>query len=352
MAFGIYDTHTLLEGIQLIHPEQTFLKNRYFPTAGTFATNDVLVDIRDADLRMAEFVVRRKHGLTYDRIGYKTNRYTPPYIAPRTTLTIDELEQRGFGEALWSTDTPEMRAARFLRDDLSNLDKMIARREEKMCADVMFNNKIVMKNYADDLTAPIEDEISYFTEDSNPAVYTPDAEWDTSGADIIGDLAAMSRVLMENGNGASDLIVSPDVAAAIVNNDEIRQLLDNRRFEMGNINPSDLGPGVAFLGYLNAMGNMVGIYVYNGTYTDLDGSKGSFVPAKKVVLCAPGAGQVVYGAVTQIEEEDNAYHTREGARVPKLETDVANDVRTLTLKSCPIVAPRTKNPFLSATVLS
>ena len=34
-------------------------------------------------------------------------RYTPPFVAPRRVLTLDELRKRGFGEALYSQLTPE-----------------------------------------------------------------------------------------------------------------------------------------------------------------------------------------------------------------------------------------------------
>ena len=33
-------------------------------------------------------------------------RYTPPFVAPRRVLTLDELRKRGFGEALYSQLTP------------------------------------------------------------------------------------------------------------------------------------------------------------------------------------------------------------------------------------------------------
>ena len=353
MAFSIYDTHTLYGAVQLQSPQSSFLKDRYFPTAGVFSTTDVLVDIRDYRNQLAPFVVKRKHGITVDRIGYETRRYTPPYIAPQMTLTADNLEKRGFGEALWSTDTPEQRAARYIKEDIDELDKMIARREEMMCADVMFNNKLEMRHYADKIGSDSEYEdmvLQYYDGDTNPATYTPTTKWDQSGAKIIADITAMVRTQRKMMNPASELLISSDVASVVLDDPEIRSVLDNRRFELGHINPA-YANGVETLGVLNCGGSLISVFCYDGWYVDDDGATQSFVPAGKVCLTAPATGATAYGAITQMEE-DEQFHTRAGARVPKVLADKVENTRTLTLMSAPIMYPKTRNPFLVADVLS
>ena len=127
MPFNFYDTHTLLMAVQQLIPASTFLRDRYFPTndaSDIFSTEDVLVEYRDGSRRLAPFVAPRKGGVTILRKGYTMERYTPPFVAPRRTLTLDELRKRGFGEALYSQLTPEQR-----RQMLANLLAMdVARR--------------------------------------------------------------------------------------------------------------------------------------------------------------------------------------------------------------------------------
>ena len=104
MPFNFYDTHTLLMAVQQLTPAATFLRDRYFPTndaSDIFATDDVLVEFRDGSKKLAPFVAPRKGGVTVLRAGYNMERYTPPFVAPRRVLTIDELRKRGFGEALY-----------------------------------------------------------------------------------------------------------------------------------------------------------------------------------------------------------------------------------------------------------
>ena len=104
MPFNFYDTHTLLMAVQQLTPAATFLRDRYFPTndaSDIFATDDVLVEFRDGSKKLAPFVAPRKGGVTVLRAGYNMERYTPPFVAPRRVLTLDELRKRGFGEALY-----------------------------------------------------------------------------------------------------------------------------------------------------------------------------------------------------------------------------------------------------------
>lgn len=112
MALDIYSTHTLLMAVEQLTPPTTFLRDRYFPTneaTDVFSTDDVLIEYRDGDRKVAPFVAPRKGGATMLRQGSYMERYTPPRIAPRRVLTLDDLKKRGFGEALFTQMTPPAR---------------------------------------------------------------------------------------------------------------------------------------------------------------------------------------------------------------------------------------------------
>lgn len=138
MPFNFYDTHTLLMAVQQLTPAATFLRDRYFPTndaSDIFATDDVLVEFRDGSKKLAPFVAPRKGGVTVLRAGYNMERYTPPFVAPRRVLTLDELRKRGFGEALYSQLTPEQRQQTLILRDADELGELITNREEAMAAE-------------------------------------------------------------------------------------------------------------------------------------------------------------------------------------------------------------------------
>lgn len=353
MAFDIYSTHSLLMAVEQLAPLHTFLRDRYFPTndaTDLFATDDVLVEYKDGSKKLAPFVSPRKGGVTITREGFYMERYTPPFIAPRRVLTIDDLKKRGFGEALFSKLTPQQRESALLLKDADEMGEMIARREEAMAAETILNNGCIMKHYADDLTKYEEKEIRFYSEVSNPAVYTPDVDWNAEGADIIGDIAAMSRLLTARGLAASELIVAPDVADTIINNDKIQKLLDIKNFNLGTVDPKMLPAGASVVAVLNVNGRMISVISYDETYEADDGTTTQYIPAGKAILTAPAAGRTLYGAVTQIEQFDGQFHTYAARRVPKYLASAEGNTRTLTLTSCPLLIPNQKNPWISATV--
>lgn len=352
MPFNFYDTHHLLTAVQQLTLPTTFLRDRYFPSGDgdLFSTNDVLVEYRDGSKRAAPFVAPRKGGVTILRSGYEVERFEPPFIAPRRTLTIDDLQKRGFGEALLSDMTPAQRQQAILLRDVQELSQMITRREEAMAAEVMQTGGCVMKHIADDVDEGDAKYIRFYSEDSNPGEYTPSGSWSKDYAGIIGDIAAMARMLTKRGLAATELVVGADAADAILANAEIQKLLDIKNYNAGRIDSATLPNGATHIATLNCKGRMVDVICYDEEYTEGSETK-AYISPKTVILTAPAAGRTLYGAVTQVEQSDGQFHTYTGRRVPKYLSNAEGNTRTLTLTSCPILIPNNKTPFIVASVL-
>lgn len=357
MAFNFYDTHTLLASVQQLPPLHTFLLDRYFPTnaaSDIFATDDVLVEYKKGSKKAAPFVAPRKGGITILRDGYTMKRFTPSYIAPKRSLTIDDLRKRGFGEALYTNLTPEQRQGVIMLGDLDELRNMNMRRKEAMAAEVIFTNGCIMDEYVDDFHNFEEREVRFYDGEQNPAVYTPAAKWDTteaSGKQMINDVAAMISMLTSRGLPATEVLVAPDVADVILANEWILKLLDNRNYQIGGVDPELLPAGASKIARLNIKGRMIDFLSYEDTYTEMDGTVKQFIPAGKIAVCAPAAGRTVYGAITQVEQADGEFHTYTGVDVPKYLSDAAHNVREVTLSTAPLCMPNNENPFISALVL-
>ena len=357
MAFNYYDTHTLLASVQQLPPLHTFLLDRYFPTnaaSDIFSTTDVLVEYKSGSKKASPFVAPRKGGITITRAGSTMKRFEPSYIAPKRTLTADDLKKRGFGEALYSQLTPAQRQGVLMLGDMDELRAMNMRRKEAMAAEVIFTNGCIMQEYVDDLHNFEEREVRFYDGDENPAVYTPAAKWDTteaSGKQMINDVAAMISMLTSRGLPATEVIMAPDVADVFQSNEYILKLLDVRNVHIGGIDPELLPAGAAKIARLNVKGRMIDFLSYEDTYTEVDGTVKQFVPAGKIAVAAPAAGRTVYGAITQVEQSDGEFHTHTGMDVPKYISDVAHDVREIRLATAPLCMPKNENPFISATVL-
>jgi hypothetical protein len=352
MPFNFYDTHTLLMAVEQLTPPTTFLRDRYFPTnaaTDVFATNDVLVEYRDGSRRVAPFVAPRKGGVNILRNGYEVQRFEPPCVAPRRMLTIDDLNKRGFGEALLSNLTPELRQRALILRDAQELSDMITRREEAMAAEVMQTNGCVMKHIADDVDTADTKHISFENGDSTWQ-YSPSGKWAKDYAGVTADLGAMARLLTKRGLAAADLVVGADAADAIMANAEIQKLLDNKNYEIGRIAPSLLGNGAAHIATLNVKGRLINVICYDEQYTEGSETK-NYIDPKNVILTAPGAGRTLYGAVSQVEQSDGQFHTYTGKRIPKYLSNADGNSRSLTLTARPLLIPNNKNPFIVAKVL-
>lgn len=357
MAINLYDTRTLLAAKEVLAPQATFLRDRYFPTAAEdiFDSEKVNIDYEDEqNNKIAPAVLPEKGGIPVDRRGFETHEVEPALIAPERTLTAKALEKRLAGEVIGGTLSPTEREARILAKDIQDLTRMIDLREEMMAASTLINNEYTLKQYADKYGSSeyIEKNIKFFSEGSNPAVYTPDNPWTTSSTAIISDLAAMADRLTSRGLAATDVIVSGDVADVMLANTNIQKLLDNRRFELGQVNPQSLPNGAALIMVLNVKGLIMNVFSYTFSYTDESNTSKLFIPSGKVIVTAPAIGRTAYGSITQIEESVDDYVTYAGRRVPHVTTNSHDNVRTLTLQAKPVVVPNVKNAAISATVLS
>ncbi|OPA76747.1 phage capsid protein [Paenibacillus selenitireducens] len=357
MSINIYATHTMLAAVNQMLPRATFLRDRYFPTnesTDMFPTEDVLVEYKDGNKKMAPVVMPRKGGITIEREGYTTQRYTPPLVAPQRPLTIDDLNKKGFGENLFSQRTPAQRQAEILGQDLADFDEMHGAREEYIAAQCMMNNGYKLRQYADKYGSSDfkEYEIRFYSEASNPSIYTPTIDWDDPNADIIADLTVMIRMLTSKGLPATEIVVNPDVADTIINNPKIQKLLDNMRINLGNIAPTLLPAGAASIGKINVQGRVIEIISYDEQYENEEtGVLEYYIPSGQVILTAPAAGRGLYGAVTQLEQTDSQFHTYMGKRVPKYTADAKGEVRELKVSSRPLFIPKNKSPWVTAKVL-
>ena len=353
MELDLTRTQTLLAAYEATPAVPSFLKDRYFPTnamTDIFNTDDVLIDFKENGRKVAPFVLPVVGGVVMTRGGYTTDRFTPPLIAPQRTLSVDDLKKRGFGEAIFSGMAPADRKALITLRDLKELDEMTTRREEIMAAEIMVNDKVVMKQITADDGVTEDKVLVFHTGDVNPYQYNPTTSWAASGANILGDINAMVQMLTVKGLPAEELVVAGDVADAIINDPAIKELLTNRRMNLGDITPMELPDGAAHIGTINVFGKMIKIIAYTETYEADDGKITPYIPDGTVILTAPAAGRGLYGAVTQLEW-DGEFYTYPGRRVPKYLPKPGENTRTLTLSSCPVLIPKNKGAWISAKVI-
>lgn len=355
---NIYSTYYMLAAVRELAPEHTFFKNRYFPTNAAmdvFGSAKVLVDYKEGSQKRAPFVLPRIGSVSVGREGFSTYELEPANISLSMPLTLDHLNNRGFGESLMSGYTPEQRAKLFLMNDLSDLSARIARTEEWLAIQTMLDNGCTMKHQTETEGVYEDVPVKFYDGENNDALYTPDAKWEHSVVDANGnvvpgnwykDICQMVKMLTSRGLPVRDLLCSTDVGEFLMEDAWIQKMLDNRRVEMGRIAPEALTDYVTEIGTFNFNGRNLTLIVCDGTF-DENGTDVPYMPAGSVIVTAPDCGKGLYGAVTQLENDGN-FHTYAGTRVPQHIFTIKPPTKETQLTARPLFAPKRKSPWTVA----
>lgn len=246
-----------------------------------------------------------------------------------------------------SKATPEQRAKMLLMGDLTELSARISRTEECLSVQTMLDNGCTMRHQTEKEDVYDDVAVKFYDGENNPALYTPATPWTHSTGGKMGnwykDVCNMISMLTGRGLPAKELVVGSDVGEFLLEDEWILKMLDNRRAEMGRIDPKELTDYVTQIGTFNFMGRNLTILVSDGTYEE-GGNDVPYVPNGSAIVTAPNCGKGLYGAVTQLEK-DGKYHTYAGTRVPQHIFTLRPPVKEAQLTSRPLLVPKRKSPW-------
>lgn len=338
MPIDLYNTRTMLEAVRQMQPPKTFLKDTFFNNQRTFDTEYVDVDVVKGRRRMAPFVHPRRSGKVVEREGYRTNTYKAPLINPKMPTTAEHLQKRLAGEPLYSGVSPDERAAEQLGKDLAELDDMITRREEWMCAQALFTGQIHVKGDG-------VDEVIDFNLTNKEALLSG-AKWNESTSNPLADLKRWRlHVIKASGITPDIAIFSSEVVDAFLWNEQVQKMLDLRLVETGQIDPQALPNGVTYIGRIAELG--LNIYSYDEWYIDDDGTEKPMVPEKTVTIASSRARfDMLYGAYIDME-----MGTMDLPRIPRSWVEKDPSTRWVQLISRPLPVPQHVDSIYVATVL-
>lgn len=341
MAIDLFETRTMLKFVERMPRVTTFIKNTLFKEKELSTTDKVDIDIKKGRAKVAPYVSELIGGKVVENSGYQTETFKPPLVAPTTITTAADLQKRSMGENIYSKRTPDERAAEKLVKDLRDLDDMITRREEVMCAQAIFDGKIKVKGEG------VDHVISF--NHTNRETLSGQNLWSNSSTDKYADLKRWVRKVQETGFVNPDIvIVSPDVTDVLMKDEYILKLLDIRNVNIGEFKPENLPNGATYIGKIAGVGN---IYEYSATYyDDIEEKVKPIVPEGTVALVSTEAEfTMAYAAITIAK--DNDLVTYEADRVPDSWTEKRPARKILQLSSKPLPIPKEINSWFVAKVL-
>lgn len=354
MSIDIFDTRTMLDAIEQMKRPTNFLRDTFFPAATPVETETVDIDIVKGKRRMAPFCSPLSEGKLVENLGFSTSTIKPGYIKPFKITTAADLLKRTPGQTLYAGgQTIEQRAAIKLGADLADLMDMIDRREEWMAAQALDTGVITMiiKGESADKTVAVD----FLMSATHKVTLAGTDLWNDPESDPIGDLQDWaSKIRQDSGINPTKVVMGSAAASAFINNPNItgpKGILDNRRVEMGQINPQMLPNGVAYIGHISAPMLDVDLYTYEEWYLDeTTGLEVAMVPTNKVWMGSPQtANRTLYAVIQDMEaiEEGSAAVKR----FPKSWVPKNPSARHLMVQSAPLVALLQPDAFVSASVL-
>lgn len=330
----MFTTRTMLPMMKTEFRAKSFLRDRYFSNVRTFDTTKLDIDIVGPNSRrMAPFVNPKVGGKALERKGFKVESYEAPELSPDMVTTAEDLLHRSPGENIYNAKSPNARAAEQLGYDLAELDDVITRREEWMCAQALFTGKIEIKGEGYD------HELNYWSanEDEQP-VTTPATLWTADGCDPLADFRAIRRGMIKDaGVTPVECLMGTNALEVFLHQMEKRNaILDYRRVDMGQIDPQHLPNGVTYWGYFKD--SALDIFTYDEWYLDDDGTEKPMVPLDDVLVAGRGVRTTMaYGLVALFDRVKNMPEFHAEARVPHSWVQEKNPAgRIVQVKSRPL----------------
>jgi len=301
----LYEPQKMMEALKQIHAPKTFLFDTFFRRKVLHTTKEVQFDIVKKKRRTAAYVNPLHDGVVVERTGYSTESTKPAYVKEMIPLRAADTQIRLPAETPYTPSTPRERMATILGEDLLELKTRFIRLKEKMCAEALWNGKVIVKGKGWDA------QVDFRYEDGvNKIVLSGTSAWnDVDHSDPMRDLDRWRKMIVKrSGIQPTHCIISSDAAWAIIDNAKAKSRLDNRSIEMGKIDPKSLAEGISYYGRLVLPSGIVELFSYDESYTDPEtGEEIDLVPPGKVLLGSENASCAFhYGLIQNLQFLDAA----------------------------------------------
>lgn len=324
---GTFDTAEMLTAINATPRPKRFLRERLFGgRERTFETTYVMAEFMKNKRHMAPFVSRYIAGKAQGKQPFTSSAYTPPRLAPMQVFNGEEAFERGIGEVIGGSSSPEERMALTYAREMTAQDHGLTRREEWMIAKMLGTGKIPIVGEG------VKDEIDLTHTLTDTLAGT--AVWGGTTSNPINNLRYWKRVIIQkSGLTADTAVLGDDAADALLSDATVREMLDNRNSEYGRMMSQDLPNGAEYLG------NLAGIDLFNYPEWYIDDETGletAMIPAKAAIIFPSASrnpdAQMLYGAWYSVKEGRSYV----GSRIPREWVEEGANQRLIQVQAFPL----------------
>lgn len=350
----VVETVKLIDTIKKLYPVAQFFKDRYFPDEKCFYSEKALIEMQRGSRKVAPFVVPIANGIAMEKDGYTSEYIKAPYIAPKISITPEDLEKKAFGEDPRSGKSPASREKELEAEYIDTLRNMILRRHELMCAQIITTGEVIMRHYAtaqDVINGKNYKELvlRYFGKGGFQNKYKFSKKFaEMTAQEKITELYKMARILKKKGVAVSDIVMTGDVSMLLMTDPDFLEFYNKRAVEMGTIKQSELPDGVSYNGTININGIVFNMFTYDNEYEDDNKEIKQMFPEGTIAMLQPNMGKTVYGQVTFVQGQGFKSYAQK--IVPRLVASEDENVLTLYEFSRPVPYPTDPEGWLVANI--
>lgn len=350
MSYDLFNSRTMMQALEQIESPKTWFLSTFFTGAPrTFETEAVDMDIIKGKRRLAPFVNPMREGKVVEKRGYSTRSYKPAYVKPKMVTTAEDMMKRDPGQHIYAQNSgPAMRAAQEVGRNLAELNEMILRREEWMCAQALTTGHCPI------IGEGVHDDVDFLMSATHKPVLSGTARWsDLDDSTPLDDLKTWKRLISkDSGINPTVCLMGLTALDAFLKCEQVigtdgggKNIFNMINVQMGRINPQLLPEGVTYYGYLQELG--LNIYTYEEWYVDDESDIDTpMMPTNKVLLGNPAARtEKLYGAIKDLSALAAV------PRFPKSWIVEDPSSRWIMVQSAPLMVPVQVDAFLCATVL-
>jgi len=293
---------------------------------------------------VAGYVARQGGPNIVGKDGFKTLMHVAPYMYEQIPIKPSDLDIRAAGSTVYA-DPTAFYAQRY-NQWLGQLEDRFLRAEEKQVAEALLTGKVVVEGKG------VAYEIDFDQDGTHIKDLSATYPWSTTG-NSLDQLQDWSAEIEDTGAPGPDVLIGDPLSMrALIDDDEVQALMDNRRIERGEINPRLIREQRAtYLGNLRGVGFDLDLYSYQGKYDEMATGTAVSTPymtPKWVILGSTAADvRFHYAKIENFKTGDFI-----GRRFPNNWESRDGKNRYLTMESSPLVGLHQTNAFIVAKVLA
>lgn len=337
---SIYTPRVMLEALRQNPRPSTFLRDLFVRRVTSHESAILEIDVVKGGKKLSAYVGRTMNPNQVGKRGFSTNLHTAPYISEEIAYGPQDTRERLPGETVYSGQSPRARLDQKVAGWLMDLEDRLIRREEQQIAEALQTGKIVVTGNGVNYT------VDFQMDSDHLVTLTGSDKWNLTG-DKIAQIEAWSALTRNAGAPtATDIIMGTDAAALFLKDETVLKYLDNKRVEMGQINPAQIaGQEATFLGSFRRIGLDVNVYSYQAQY-DNNGSATPYLDASKVILASRAADfRMHYGPIENLK-----HGTMVAERFPFMYEDNNGKAGHIVLESSPLFGMHQPDAVVCATI--